>query len=167
MKSGRFVEIGTPHELYTHPRTIFGANFVGEANFLEGTIVKSSNYASIIDCGGGLILESSENSRAVGERVVAAIRPESVSLEKKQVQDGVYGYVETEDFEGCTVHYEVTLPNHGLFAVRVSLGSISRIFSVGDELALAIPPERVLLYPYPEEGLQTELDLESKSQRAL
>lgn len=162
MKSGRFVEIGTPHELYSRPRTIFGANFVGEANFLDGKITKTSNATSVIDCGGGLVLKSSEKSRAVGERVVIAIRPESVSLEINQVQGGVCGYVETEDFEGDTVRYEVTLPNHGLFAVRVPFGPIINVLNIGDEIGLTIPPERVLLYPYPEEGLQNELDLERK-----
>jgi len=162
MKVGRFVEVGTPYELYLHPRTIFGANFVGEANFLEGTVIKASEKASIVDCGGGIVLESSETSQSEGEKVVVAIRPEFASMEKGHVEEGMLGYVETGDFEGSTARYEVTLPRRGLFAVRIPHVPGGPIFGVGDEVVLRVPPERVLLYPYPEEGLQRELDLEGK-----
>jgi len=162
MKAGRFVEIGTPYELYTRPRTIFGANFVGEANFLEGTVAKVSENSSVIDGGEGMVLESSETSISEGERAVAAIRPEYVSMEKKDGGEGICGYVETWDFEGSTTRYEVTLREHGHFAVRVPHLPSSPAFSMGDEVVLRVPPERVLLYPYPEEGLQRELDLEGK-----
>jgi len=162
MKAGRFMEVGTPYELYMRPRTIFTANFVGEANFLEGTVVKVSEKASIVDCGGGVILESSEVSHGEGTRVVAAIRPEFVSMEKNPGGEGMSGFVETVDFEGSTAHYEVTIREHGLFAVRVPHIQRGPAFDVGDEVVLRMPPESVLLYPYPEGGLHRELDLEMK-----
>jgi ABC-type Fe3+/spermidine/putrescine transport system ATPase subunit len=162
MKAGRFVEVGTPYELYARPRTIFAANFVGEANFLEGTVVKASDKGSIVECGGGVVLESSETSRSEGENVVVAIRPEFVSMGKGHGGEGIYGHVETGDFEGSTARYEVTLLGHGLFAVRVPYVQGGPTFDVGDEVFLRVPPERVLVYPYPDEGLQRALDLEGR-----
>ena len=43
MKKGQVVEIGTPERLYFKPRTLFTANFLGEANFLEGRVARIEN----------------------------------------------------------------------------------------------------------------------------
>jgi ABC-type Fe3+/spermidine/putrescine transport system ATPase subunit len=163
MKAGRFVEVGTPHQLYMRPQTIFAANFVGEANFLEGTLVKNSEKTSVIDCGDGIVIESSKAALREGEKVIVAVRPEFAFIEKKNVEDGIRGYIEGGDFEGGAVRYEVNLPGHGPFAVRVPHALASSELNIGEEVILKIPPERILLYPYPKEGLQRELELDVKA----
>jgi iron(III) transport system ATP-binding protein len=40
MKSGRVVQVGTPHELYTAPTSSFVAKFLGQANLIPGRIVR-------------------------------------------------------------------------------------------------------------------------------
>jgi putative spermidine/putrescine transport system ATP-binding protein len=40
MDRGRIVQVGTPAEIYEHPRTAFVAGFIGEANLLEGVMVR-------------------------------------------------------------------------------------------------------------------------------
>jgi ABC-type Fe3+/spermidine/putrescine transport system ATPase subunit len=162
MKAGSFVEVGTPDELYEHPKTIFGANFVGEANFLEGTVLNADGETSTIEWGEGLLLESQNASPGEGERVVAAIRPESVIVQKGNDEEGIRGFVETMDFEGETARYEVKIPGYGLFAVRIPFHRGSRPYDVGDPVVIKAPPNKVLLYPYPKEGLQKELDIESR-----
>jgi iron(III) transport system ATP-binding protein len=42
MQSGRFVETGSPEELYHRPRSSFTAHFVGGANILAGTVEGAS-----------------------------------------------------------------------------------------------------------------------------
>ncbi|MBI3050584.1 MAG: ABC transporter ATP-binding protein [Acidobacteria bacterium] len=39
MKDGRIQQIGTPREIYEHPASQFVADFVGNTNFIEGTVV--------------------------------------------------------------------------------------------------------------------------------
>ena len=47
MKDGRFVQIGTAHEIYDHPRTAYVARFVGNANIIhmdgQALAVRSEN----------------------------------------------------------------------------------------------------------------------------
>ena len=38
MEAGRLVQLGTPHEIYEHPRNPFIADFVGRTNKLRGTV---------------------------------------------------------------------------------------------------------------------------------
>lgn len=48
MNKGRFEQIGTPDEIYDHPRTSYVASFVGNANILKGTVVSvSGSYAKV------------------------------------------------------------------------------------------------------------------------
>lgn len=39
MNKGNVEQMGTPQEIYYHPRSEFVADFIGEANFLEGTVI--------------------------------------------------------------------------------------------------------------------------------
>jgi len=160
MKAGRLVEIDQPSILYVNPRTLFVANFVGEANFLEGTIVKVSKDSCSVD-SQRLSFESADTSKKEGEKVVVAIRPDFVFMKKGTSSgEGFTGYVENEDFEGNTIRYEITIPDHRQFTVRVPQLPGGFICNVGDEVSLRVLPENVLLYTYPEEGLQKELALE-------
>ncbi len=160
MKAGQLVEINQPHNLYASPKALFVANFVGEANFLEGTVVKISKDKCHVD-SQGLLLESADRSKAEGEKVVVAIRPDFVSMEKGASSgEGLTGYVENQDFEGGTIRYEVVLADHRPLIVRLPRLPGGPVFDVGDEVVLQVLPERVLLYSYPEAGLHRELALE-------
>jgi len=160
MKAGRLVEIDQPHKLYASPKTLFVANFVGEANFLEGIVVKASEDRCFVD-SQGLLLESADRSKVEGEKVVVAIRPDFVFMEKGASRgEGFTGYVENQDFEGSTVRCEVVLADRRLFIVRLPQLPRGFTFNVGDEVVLRVLPEHILLYSYPEAGLQKELALE-------
>ncbi|MDP1662017.1 MAG: ABC transporter ATP-binding protein, partial [Phycisphaerales bacterium] len=41
MRSGRIVQIGTPHELYHRPASRFVAEFLGETNFIDAKLIES------------------------------------------------------------------------------------------------------------------------------
>jgi ABC-type Fe3+/spermidine/putrescine transport system ATPase subunit len=159
MKAGRIVEVSRPYELYSSPKTLFAANFVGEANFFEGVVVNISRDGCIVD-SQGLILKSANTSMVEGEKVVVAIRPEYVSMMRGRSEEGFLGHIETWDFEGGTIRYEVALEDHRILAARLPFSSSGLAFNIGDEVTLSVLPERVLLYSYPKPGLQAEIALE-------
>ncbi|MEM2094616.1 MAG: ABC transporter ATP-binding protein [Candidatus Bathyarchaeia archaeon] len=160
MKGGRLVGIGPPHEIYTKPENLFVANFVGEANFFEGRVVKTCENFCIVDCGG-LLLESLDTSKKEGDRVVVAIRPEFLSMEKKRdTESGFIGHVARLDFEGSTIRYEVLVAELNKFVIRLPQIRGVTMFNLGDEVVVNTLPENVLVYPYPELGLERELALE-------
>ncbi|NIM44619.1 MAG: ABC transporter ATP-binding protein, partial [Nitrososphaeria archaeon] len=78
---GRIVEVGTPLELYLHPKRLFTANFVGEANLMIGKVVEEKNDGVKVKIGDA-VLQSSERVDFKGKKVVAAIRPEFVVMDK-------------------------------------------------------------------------------------
>ena len=53
MDGGRILQIGTPDEIYNHPKTSYVATFVGNANILHGIVESAENENVVIDlrCG--------------------------------------------------------------------------------------------------------------------
>jgi len=84
MNAGRIDQIGPPVELYDHPRTRFVAGFIGDANFLRGTVSASNPprlcEVDVPDLGGVLSIESTVLQ--AGTKVELMVRPERIQLEE-------------------------------------------------------------------------------------
>jgi ABC-type Fe3+/spermidine/putrescine transport system ATPase subunit len=161
MKKGKILQVGTPQELYTNPKHIFVANFVGENNFLEGYVTKASGGKVQIELRGGLAASGCDTFIKEGERVVLAVRPETFTIEKGQKKraGSLLGAVERVRYEGTNIRYEVRLENEDMVVVvRPSL--MEEWFSTDDRVTLSFPSEKSYVFPYPIRGLQEELAVE-------
>ena len=159
MRRGRIIESGRPIELYMRPKKLFTANFVGEANFLVGEVKLITGEGSIIDLGDGMKILSRDRSREMGERVVVAFRPEFASL-GRTCENALAGKMTSIIYSGDLVRLHVELPNGDVIVVKRSLRLYEPIPRAGDEVTVSVPPENILVYPYPERGLHRELSLE-------
>jgi len=161
MKKGRILQVGTPQELYTNPQHIFVANFVGENNFLEGNVARTSDGKIQIELRGGLTVFGSDTSQKEGERVVLAVRPETFTIEKghKKRTNSLFGVVERLRYEGTNIRYEVRLENEDVVVVlRPSL--VEEWFSAGDRVTVSFPSEKSYVFAYPSKGWREELAVE-------
>lgn len=159
MKRGRIVEVGAPIDLYTRPRNIFTANFVGEANFLTGRITQISDEGSLVDVGEGLQLMTNSRNQKVGNRVVIAFRPEFASIGDNEI-NRLSGNVVDVIYSGNIGRVRVKLFNGDQVVVKMALSFARPVFSVGNDITINVSPKNILVYPYPEEGLDKELALE-------
>ena len=88
MNHGRFEQIGTPDEIYNHPKTSYVATFVGNANILKGVVKESSDnnmHQITITTGSGEVqafAASEENMPQPGETVTIAVRSENIRFEE-------------------------------------------------------------------------------------
>jgi len=71
MDAGRFVQIGTPGEIYENPNSRFVADFVGNINLLDGVVESCANGEAIVRCDelGGRVAVRHEGALAVGAAV--------------------------------------------------------------------------------------------------
>ena len=78
--AGRIEQVGSPLELYEHPRNLFVAGFIGspKMNFLEGTVkTASKDEATVALAGGGSVRCLVDASQAkTGDKVTFGVRPE-------------------------------------------------------------------------------------------
>ncbi len=161
MRKGKILQVGTPQELYLDPQHVFVANFIGESNFLEGYAAKIEGNELTIELRGGLDVQSLNKTHKIGEKVVVAVRPEVLAVEKgeKRGKNSILGYIEGFRFEGTNVRYEIRLENEDLvFVVRPAL--MTEWLDVEEKVTVSFPAEKSFVFTYPERGLKRELALE-------
>ncbi|WP_254522194.1 ABC transporter ATP-binding protein [Natrinema caseinilyticum] len=137
MNDGRLVQVGPPREVYNDPTNKFVEEFLGETNFVEGTVVQEVSDGAVVDMGIGDPLRIPLRNRSVTEDDVlhVSIRPEILSLEPVAEErtsvraDGsrdftVTGTVENLLYRGSTVRYYVDVEGTSLF-VEKSVGDSS------------------------------------------
>ena len=158
MRKGKILQVGTPQELYMNPKEIFVANFIGESNFLEGYVEAVSDKGTVLELRGNLHVKVSDKSRSSGEKVVLAVRPEALDLDKghKKVENALLGRIESVKFEGTTTRYDVRLENEDLVVVtRPSLAG--EWLNADEKVTISFPPEKSFVFTYPSKGLREEL----------
>jgi ABC-type Fe3+/spermidine/putrescine transport system ATPase subunit len=164
MKSGRIIEFGKPIDLYTKPKNIFTANFVGEANFLQGTVVQIINEGSLIDVGNDLGILTNCRDLKIGDRAVLAFRPEFASFVQTrsvdEKQNELRGEVIDVLYSGSILRIRMRLANGSQVLVKTVAINEKSMFNLKDELTINISPRNILVYFYPKEGLYEELSLE-------
>lgn len=84
MNEGRIQQIGTPRQVYTEPANTFVAGFIGETNFLPGTVqALTGNEVTVATAVGavrGHWLERNGPAPATGAPVHCSVRPESLTV---------------------------------------------------------------------------------------
>jgi len=82
MDQGKFVQIGTPAEIYETPQSRFVASFIGSANMLEGTVTDiSGGIATVQDEDKSLSCKVTSTAElSVGDKACVAIRPEKITV---------------------------------------------------------------------------------------
>lgn len=83
LRKGSLEQLGPPRELYANPNSSFVAGFLGETNFIPGTVTTASDAAIEIDTAAGAIRSNRPNTEhiTIGTKVVCSIRPEAVGID--------------------------------------------------------------------------------------
>ena len=78
---GKIEQIGKPQDLYLRPKNKFVANFMGETNFLDGTVAECANGEAVIDTPMGQLVSSQPcDGLASGTKVTLSVRPEALRV---------------------------------------------------------------------------------------
>ena len=80
MEKGVVSQMGTPQEIYYHPQNEFVADFIGDANFLKGKMLRHENGAGIVSIGGTEVRIAGAANVADGAETTVVLRPESTVL---------------------------------------------------------------------------------------
>ncbi|QTQ11516.1 ABC transporter ATP-binding protein [Treponema parvum] len=85
MNKGKIAQMGTPREIYYQPKDEFVADFIGEVNFLTGSVTSIDSKAIHVDVGGVDITAESFEKVQKGDPCKIVLRPESATLADKGV----------------------------------------------------------------------------------
>ncbi|MEM7225982.1 MAG: ABC transporter ATP-binding protein [Pseudomonadota bacterium] len=141
MSAGKILQIGPPNEIYEHPSSHFVADFIGETNFLDGTIVALENGCARVRLGSGAERLATLPPGARSEGTVSlAVRPERASLAESDQEAALAGRVETVLYVGSDTQYFLDLGGGTEFQIRLqNQAGMQTPYAKGDEVKVAIP----------------------------
>jgi iron(III) transport system ATP-binding protein len=141
MERGQIMQEGTPREIYQRPATRFVADFVGNANFLEATVVGRNDLGGMwLETAAGRLQASCPEGVTVDERVTLSIRPENVRVHRTQPASAVNvlpGVIEQQMFLGDALDCRVRVGQATLLTRQHPTGGTRR----GDNVFIEFPVE--------------------------
>ena len=101
MNNGAIAQVGTPEDIYNEPANAFVADFIGEANIINGTMLEDCKVRLL-----GVELDCVDKGFAHNQPVDVVIRPEDIEMVAPE-EAKLIGTVEDVIFKG--VHFEISV----------------------------------------------------------
>ena len=139
MNKGVVAQMGSPQDIYYHPNSEFVADFIGEANFLRGTLEKMDGDHAILKVEGHPARVPAKAGMTVGSEYTVVLRPESAALKD---QGGLPCQVTLSCFMGSYQNYHVRVGDT-LVKLTDYNPKNKRIYQVGEKCSLVFDPESV------------------------
>ena len=123
MSEGRFLQVGSPAEIYETPATRFVADFIGNVNLMDGKVT--------VDEPDHVVIEGADCRHRVGHgitgtpgmSVTVALRPEKISLQRAKPAgdfNAVAGTIQELSYFGATTVFRVKLASGQVLAVSMA-----------------------------------------------
>ncbi|MEV0130604.1 ABC transporter ATP-binding protein [Dactylosporangium sp. NPDC050688] len=140
MNKGRVEQVAAPAEIYFRPATIFVADFIGRANFIEVAPEHVSDGTAVVNAlGTRLTVPAHPAVRANNASAYLMIRPETIAL--RPAGEGGIGTVLRSTFHGHSVDYEVETIS-GTLHVTDAGPDPDGLLTVGTNVAVTVNPDR-------------------------
>jgi ABC-type sugar transport system ATPase subunit len=136
MSMGQLLQVGTPLELYRHPREPFIAEFFGQVNWLDGVTRGGGSVETPL---GQLRIDA---AAPAGHRMLLGIRPESLVPAERDATNAIEARVISSTFLGDQVHGQLGIAGRVLVAKGRAL-----LVAPGSIVNLAIDPAEIMLFP--------------------
>ena len=133
MSEGKVQQIGTPIDIYNEPVNSFVADFIGESNILNGTMVKD-NLVKFL----GHEFECVDSGFGENTPVDVVIRPEDVYIMAHTDSAMLDGVVQSCIFKG--VHYEMVVTTPNGYEIMIQ---DYNAFDVGQRVSMIIKPSDI------------------------
>jgi ABC-type Fe3+/spermidine/putrescine transport system ATPase subunit len=101
MSEGRFLQIGTPDEIYERPKTTFVASFMGASNIFSGKVVSSKEGKIELETGDDLRIFAPEPDDINQEEIAGfSIHPELINIRPAEAETAPLDPEEYAVFDG-------------------------------------------------------------------
>src|SRR3984893_7237140 len=142
MNESRIDQIGSPIDIYQRPSSRFGAEFIGLANIVEGTVV-GNGATTRVQLPGGIELESSTPGFARNQKVDVMCRPEDLRLspERPEGPNVFQAKIQSTYFLGNIADVYVTT---GPLSLRGQL-SPPELWPEGKDVWVQAPQNKIVL----------------------
>lgn len=127
MKDGDMQQIGTPQQVFNHPKNLFVAGFIGtpQMNLFDGELIKRGGaYAVRVGEAETVLSEDKQKNladRNTGpQKVIVGVRPEHITLDEKE-GSMIEGVVDVSEMMGSSVHLHTNVGGKDCIIVASTL----------------------------------------------
>ncbi|MDX1499736.1 MAG: ABC transporter ATP-binding protein, partial [Woeseiaceae bacterium] len=153
MEKGRFLQVGTPKQVYEYPDNRFVADFIGTINTFDGKVAKVDSDTIVIasDEAGTELYARPEREVSAGQAVCVAVRPEKIFVSREEPDDSagvrLRGVVHDLGYFGNLSLYRVRLGTGKVIQVSSQnrLRSAERTLEWEDEIWVSWQPQSAVL----------------------
>ncbi|HEY4957769.1 MAG TPA: polyamine ABC transporter ATP-binding protein [Caldimonas sp.] len=133
MSEGRFLQVGAPAEIYETPASRFVADFIGNVNLMDGTLVEDEADHVVVDCGDVRHWIGYGITGTRGMAVTVALRPEKISIARAEAATGAlpqlpfnqtHGTIKDLAYFGSFTVYHLELASGRI--LKISQGNVER-----------------------------------------
>jgi iron(III) transport system ATP-binding protein len=145
---GRILQVGSPREVYRRPTSKVVADFIGETDFIEGTLLSVQGGRAMVDTAIGRfegVLGDAKAAPATGARVTLSVRPECWVLSREAPAGNVVrGRIGEAIYLGELAQYDLISGGHDLKILELNPRFIDQS-ARGEVFASAAPEDVVVL----------------------
>lgn len=145
---GRILQVGTPREVYRRPACKVVADFIGETDFVPGTLVSLNQGRAVVDTAVGRfegVLGDARAQPAAGAAVTLSVRPECWVLSREQpARNFVRGRIGEAVYLGELAQYDFIAGETALKILELNPPEIDAA-ARGELFARAEPDDVVVL----------------------
>jgi len=129
------LQLGTPREIYSAPRSQKVAEFIGNSNFISRHLLES--LASV-----SAVFSDTDRQQRAKDEIVAVIRPEDIEIVNDENMNSIEGTILNSQFEGAFTRLTVQTAV-GTFVILYA----DKQYRIGDRLHLLFPFEKIQVFP--------------------
>ncbi|MBO4453073.1 MAG: ABC transporter ATP-binding protein [Clostridia bacterium] len=156
MKDGRYEQIGTPQEIYERPATKFVADFIGESNIFESSVVSEENGMLTLMMENGHVKAAGSGFKT-DEIVYLCVRPENVYIAERPVEGfTLKGFVADNIYVGSTIKTVVELPNGNI--TRINIHPTAKTPEIGALVNICWNPEKAVVMHTKEDRMYDAIE---------
>ena len=131
MANGRIQQIGTPEKIYNEPENAFVADFIGESNIVNGTMIRDFEVSF-----AGQTFKCEDSGFAPNEPVDVVVRPEDIDIVPVE-NSMLTGKVASVTFKGDYYEIIVDIDNF-----KWMIETTDKV-GVGDKIGISIDPYEI------------------------
>jgi spermidine/putrescine transport system ATP-binding protein len=147
MNDGAIEHLGSPRDIYEHPRTRFVAGFIGTSNLLTGTVTRVDGGRAVLEVSAEerIVVPVTGHGPAPGSPLELTVRPEKIEISAARPAGRgcvLRGAVTDVAYLGTSTNYSVSTtagPDIVVFQQNSAAGD--DVAARGDSVWLSWPPE--------------------------
>lgn len=149
INDGLVQQLGSPEEVYNNPKNLFVADFIGDRNILEVTVLEKYEKHSKIKLGNNIIdircSSLAKCKKGPGEKATLAIHMDKMKISCQKSENSLLGEIISVHYSGSQIRTEVSVDGNNITAIEYQKNNCD--YKPGDRIYINWEDSGAVLLP--------------------